>query len=452
MIVTFVSNVNKFPDHWPLVRARAAWTCVVEVMHDGRTNSHASQARAIPRRGVRSPRTRRRSRAPVAALLLSLLALLAPDLTLAPLQAGEPATGPPRPIDQLDRPSPSGRPLPEPIDEHSTGPVVASTPDFDADLAARLQAALDAARYQGRAYGATVAIARDGLVTWAGASGRARDGRTPLTPESTFVIGSVTKTFVAAAILQLADEGRLELGDPVRRHLPKLSWLSPEITVRQLLDHTSGLADLFNDATKRGLEEHPERAWTTGEVLDTLHAPWYGPGEGWAYANTNYFLLGLIVERLTGSTLADELARRFFVPFGLSTTRVLTGATEDPLQPAWSSIFWGSGAMVSSAADLATWGDLLYTDGVLGRESRVAMFDLNDHDYGLGVQRIELGVVSGYGHTGLLNTYTSLLLHLPADGVTIALLVNRTDVDLAGMLTAKPAGDGPSLLELARGN
>ena len=80
-----------------------------------------------------------------------------------------------------------------------------------------------------------------------------------------------------------------------------MSAISGKITIRQLLNHTSGLADVFNDTTKKGLEEHPEHPWTTAEVLKTIHAPWYQPGEGWAYANTNYLLLGLAIERITGS-------------------------------------------------------------------------------------------------------------------------------------------------------
>ena len=141
------------------------------------------------------------------------------------------------------------------------------------------------------------------------------------------VIGSVTKTFVSATVLELVDEGRLSLDDSVRRFLPDVSQVSREITIRQLLDHTSGLADVFNDATRRGLEEHPERAWSTRQLLASLHAPWYQPGEGWAYANTNYYLLGMIVERVTGSTLEQEIERRFLDPLDLGSTRMLRGET-----------------------------------------------------------------------------------------------------------------------------
>ena len=187
-------------------------------------------------------------------------------------------------------------------------------------------------------------------------------------------------------------------------------------------------------------------------MLDTLHAPWYQPGEGWAYANTNYYLLGLVVERVTGASLADELESPLHRTACAWVDPVLDGTeTSGPLQPAWTSIFWGSGAMIASAADLARWGDALYAGDVLKPETRAAMLELNDNDYGFGVQKVQVGDTKGYGHTGLLNTYTTLLYHVPKERLTIALLVNRSHVDLGGMLLANP-GAGPSLLELAEGD
>lgn len=388
---------------------------------------------------------------PLASLLLSALAFLSPTLALAPLNASEPLPGSAADAGpgSGEHPARSVRvvPLLDTILE-----LVPPPPRPAAQAASdssSYQSALEAARAAAGAYGVTFAAVRNGELLWAGSSGRARDGRTPLTPGTPLVIGSVTKTFVAATVLQLAEEGRLRLDDPVRRHLPELRDLSQEITIAQLLDHTSGLADLFNDETRTGLEERPEHAWTSEEVLGTLDAPWYQPGEGWAYANTNYYLLSLVIERVTGATLTEVLTSRFLAPLGLGSTGILDGRTPGgPLEPAWTSIFWGSGAMSASAADLARWGDALYTGGVLQPASRALMLELNDHDYGYGVQLVEVDGRKGYGHTGLLNTYTTLLYHLPKEGVTLALLVNRSQVDLGGMLTVEP-GNGPSLLELA---
>ena len=411
------------------------------------TNPPIRQVQAIRVREKRRSRDLRRLRAPISAILLSLLVFLSPDLTLAPLSAGEPQRAGPVPMDQNGV---SVRPRRiHLIDSVTPTPVVA--PDVVPSPAAdeQFEAAIAAARSAAGAYGISFAAVRDGVLLWTGADGRQRDALTSLAADDPLVIGSVTKTFVAATVLQLVEEGRLELDDAVRDHLPGMSSVSAEITIRQLLDHTSGLADVFNDTTKVGIETHPERAWSGTEIMETLHEPWYRPGEGWAYANTNYYLLGLVVERITGATLAEELDRRFFTPLGLESTSVLTGdtSTRDSLEPAWATIFWASGAMAASASDLARWGDALYGDALLNEASRAEMMKLNTDDYGLGVQRIEVPGSAGYGHTGMLKTYTSLLLHLPQENVTLALLVNRTHVDLAGMLGAR-AGDGPSLLEL----
>jgi D-alanyl-D-alanine carboxypeptidase len=408
------------------------------------TKSPTRQAQAIHVRGERRDRTLPPLRAPIAGFLLSLLVLLSPELTLAPLSAVEPARLP-VPIDRPEAP-PRRVQLVDGLSPVAGPETVPAAPRIDA---APFEAALAAAREAGGAYGITFAAVRDGQLLWSGAVGRQRDGVTALAPDDPLVIGSVTKTFVAATILQLVEEGRIDLDAALREYLPSMSAISRKITIRQLLDHTSGLADVFNDTTKKGIEDHPEHAWTTAEVFKTLHAPWYQPGEGWAYANTNYYLLGLVIERITGSSLAGELQARFLGPLGLSHTRLLSGAPDDggPLSPAWATIFWASGAMTASAADLARWGDALYDGAVLSDASDEAMIKLNRDDYGLGSQRIEVPGATGYGHTGMLNTYTTMLLYLPKQDVTVTLLVNRTEVDLGGMLAARPPG-GPSLLEL----
>ena len=429
--------------------------------NDVRT-SRPSTARAIPVRGAPNSRARPRLRVPTFAFLLSLLVLLSPDLTLAPLSAVEPrATVDAQQIDTIRSPSRPGPLRPIDIEAGVRRPVAARvvTPAPPPPVEdPRYDAAIEAARAFGGAYGVTFAAVRDGQVLWSGAAGRYRDGATGLNGADSLVIGSVTKTYVSAAVLELVEEGRLSLTDPVRQYLPGESTVAPDITIRQLLNHTSGLADVFNDTTKTGLETHPEHAWSASEIMATVHAPWYRPGEGYAYANTNYYLLGLVVERITNRSLAKELDRRFFTPLGLDSTEVLTGDSMagDTLEPAWASIFWASGAMSASAADLARWGDALYGGDLLSEATRAEMlkvngpaFGIEGENYGLGVQRIEVPGAAGYGHTGMLKTYTSMLLYLPDQNVTLSLLVNRTHVDLGGMLAARPPDGGPSLLELA---
>ena len=412
------------------------------------TNDRARDA--APRGVVRRDRRLRRPpwlRAPAVAILLSLLALSAPGAALAPLTATERA---PAPVARAADVIPERRTPPRTavLQPDAGAPVLApETPAVVADTR-RFQAALDEARQRAKAFGVTFAIVRDGELAWAGSSGVTRDGQ-PLSPDQPLVIGSITKTFVAATVLQLASEGVVDLNDPIRDHLPELRSISRDITVAHLLNHTSGLADLFNDDTRIGLETDASHAWTPDEVLATVRDPWYEPGAGWAYSNTNYLLLAMLVEDVTGEPLPAVVASRLLEPLGLGSTAVLAGADGEALSPAWSTIFLGSGAMVSSAADVAVWGHALYAGSVLSEEQRLAMLRMNADDYGLGVQRIEISGFEGIGHTGLLNTDTSLLLHIPARDVTIALLVNRTQVDLDLMLRAHPAPGAPSLLELA---
>jgi D-alanyl-D-alanine carboxypeptidase len=184
-------------------------------------------------------------------------------------------------------------------------------------------------------------------------------------------------------------------------------------------------------------------------VLATIDGPWHPAGDGWSYSNTNYLLLGLLVEAVTGRTLADELRSRFFEPLGLESPRLLTAADPGPLSAAWATVFWGSGATTASAADVALWGDALYGDSsFLDDRLRQQMLAFNDDDYGLGAQRIDLGRVQGIGHTGLLSTYTTLMAHIPRSGVTVALMVNRSQAPLDQMMAADPTDGGPSLMDL----
>jgi D-alanyl-D-alanine carboxypeptidase len=387
----------------------------------------------------------RRRRALPVALGLTLLAVLIPELTLAPVVGGE---GDAAPANRAAQARGALRVADALLGRAAQWSVRAERP-LATDGAA-FEAAIEAARAAAKAYGVTAAIVSGGELVWSGATGTRRDGETPLGADEALVIGSVMKTFIAATVLELAQERSLWLSDPVTRYLPEAP-VGDDVTIHQLLDHSSGLADVFNDTTRRALEEHPERGWTSEQVMGALHAPWYDPGEDWAYANTNYLLLGLVIERVTGTPLEEVLEARFIGPLDLDETRLISAT--DPgelLAPAWATIFWASGAMVASAEDLATWGDALYGGAVLRPYMQAQMLDVNGHDYGLGVQRLVLDDMTGYGHTGLLNTYTTLLVHLPEDDVTIALLVNRTDVELGEMLVAHPP-NGPSLLDLALG-
>jgi D-alanyl-D-alanine carboxypeptidase len=322
-------------------------------------------------------------------------------------------------------------------DRFRSRPVVAAT-------ARDLAAALERVRSQFHVYGAEMAVSWDGDRTWSDASGVMRDGKQPLTADQPLVIGSITKTFTASLILQLIHEGRLALDAQVSDYLPDEPGLDG-ITVRELLSHTSGLADLYVPLSESLLTK-PDEVWTPDQVLRRIGQKWFEPGTAWGYSNTNYVVLGLLAERVTGEPVAKLLDERFFRPLGLDQTRLISTDGGTLLDPAWATAFWTAGAVCSSASDLVRWGDALYGGQVLDSTSLRQMLTFNDDDYGLGARRLELGDHVGVGHTGLLATYTAILVHLPAERVTVALIVNRSQVDVAGMLVAR-VGDKPSLLD-----
>jgi CubicO group peptidase (beta-lactamase class C family) len=151
-------------------------------------------------------------------------------------------------------------------------------------------------------------------------------------------IASVTKTFVATVVLQLAAEGRLGLDDQVERWLPGMVPNGRSITLRELLNHSSGLFDYDQDeAWVTARISDPGREWSPRELLAVAfsHPPIFAPGSDWSYSNTNYILLGLVVEAATGTTLAAQLQARLFAPLALGATSFpAETAIEGHLQPA----------------------------------------------------------------------------------------------------------------------
>ncbi|GAB3984883.1 hypothetical protein GCM10029978_095860 [Actinoallomurus acanthiterrae] len=244
-------------------------------------------------------------------------------------------------------------------------------PDRDA-----LQRLLDRAVAEGGVPGIAAEV-RDGHGRWFGSAGAAdtETGR-ERTPQDRFRIGSTTKTFVATVVLQLAAERRLSLDDTVDEWLPGRvhghGHQGGKIRIRRLLDHTSGIFSYTEDPEMVNRHENH-----TPELLVDIamaHPPAFEPGAGWAYSNTNYILAGMLVERVTGQALADQIAQRIARPLGLDGTYLPSGA--DPtiqgphprhytklMNPAPdaeihdgteldSSMFWAAGGMISTTGDL----------------------------------------------------------------------------------------------------
>lgn len=270
--------------------------------------------------------------------------------------------------------------------------------------------------------------------------------RTPLRPDDALRFASVTKTFVATVVLQLAAEGRLRLEDRAADHLaPEVVQALPGLraaTVRQLLQHTSGLADFHKDREKQGaLRERPGHPWTAAELLACAARlePPGRPGERFYYSNTNYVALGLLVERVTGKPLAAVLRERIHGPLGLERTFLETRepgtlvhaveGRDDPTDPLVNDgLGCGDAGLAGSAGDLARFGHALFVQGrLLAGASRAAMLEgvPDDGDaYGLGVMIARHAGHAIVGHDGRSLGFTSRLVSCPERGVTVAVLVN----------------------------
>ncbi|MGZ6255654.1 MAG: serine hydrolase domain-containing protein [Candidatus Limnocylindria bacterium] len=353
-----------------------------------------------------------------------------------PAQPAPEATEPPRGFWPISR-GPDGGGTAQPIDL-----LPASTAQ-----AAALQAAVDRARAAFGLDAVSVGVSADAQVGWSGASGPPRNGTTPLSGTTPFAIASVTKTFTAAIVLQLVEEGRIDIDGAVTDYLPELT-LARGVTVRQLLSHTSGIADLLAPMRNR-LNADPSRVWQPAEVVALVGPSRFAPGTDWSYSNTNYVIAGMLIERVTGHPYADELERRITGPLKLRGTGVPSrGGLPYLLGVSWTSAFWTSAMLDSDAADLVRWGDALYGGAILEPLSLDRMLDFNADGYGLGAERYRFGGLLGYGHSGLLRGYTTLLVHLPDAHLTLAVLAVGHVFGVTDLLTYSGSG-APSILALA---
>lgn len=260
-----------------------------------------------------------------------------------------------------------------------------------------------------------------------------------LRPAAQFRIGSITKTFVATIVLQLVGEGRLRLDERVARRLPGLLKNGEQITVRQLLNHTSGLPDYTGDPELfAGIRQN--RLWEPRELvaLAERHPQLFPPGSAWAYSNTDYIVAGLLVEAVTGRSLARELDRRIFSPLHLEHTSFPTGtagltgyyahgyiSTEANPTPDGQPLdvtgfnpshAGAAGAIVSNAADLSSFYGALMDGRLLPppllREMKKTVAedptDPNSFQYGLGLERVNDACGAHWGHRGAIFGYQSL--------------------------------------------
>jgi D-alanyl-D-alanine carboxypeptidase len=356
--------------------------------------------------------------------------------------------------------------VPDDASVESTDCGAAATPR----QAAALQSALDAAVATNRGKGGgvlRVASLACGVV-WEGASGSRALGGAPMEPGDVFEVASITKTFTAAVVLQMAEEGRLDLDAPLAKLAPGLADgllvlrgrdLGPLITPRQLLGHTSGLPDVWNDPAPAGgspnpfvraFEKEPERFWDPGDVLRYARrlAPVGAPGQRYRYSDTGYILLGLLVERLAGKPLHVVMRERILSALRMGDTWMSyreppaagipeAHRYEDQLDlhgQRRQSADWASGGLVSSTRDLTRFaralasGRLFVNPATLDAMRAWHATGAKDVSYGLGLFRVQLDAGLGdlWGHDGHGNAF---LYVWPQGGLVFAGTLDQTAND-----------------------
>jgi len=313
---------------------------------------------------------------------------------------------------------------------------------------------------------ASVAVVKAGKLVYTHAYGQARlatptTPAVPATPQMRYSIGSISKQFTAAAILMLQEEGKLSLDDPVGKYVPGLTR-GDEVTIRQILFHTSGYQDYWPEDYVMTPMLHAE---SSQQILDTwAKKPLdFEPGTQWQYSNTNYVIAGRIVETITGAPLMDFLTRRIFRPLGMNS---VWNSDEAKLTQADATAYYrhalgplrvapkegrgwmfAAGELAMTAHDLALWDESLIAQSILKPESYKQMFtevklkDGKGTHYGLGVEVMDRDGHRSIEHSGEVSGFVSDNEVLVDDGVAVAVLTNQDAVGAASTIArlAAPA-------------
>ena len=331
------------------------------------------------------------------------------------------------------------------IDAIALAALLAAAPGPDAHQAA---ADAEAARVLAASpqAGLTIAVARGGTVFAKGyGQADARAGE-PASAATVYPICSISKNVAAAAVLKLAESGKLDLDAPVARYFPKDPLPGAAVTVRQLLNHTSGAGNYNEGADWDALAASPV---SHDRMLERIASARHeAPGSAWGYSNSAFYVAGLLVERVSGKSYWDYLAQTFFEPLGMrhasACTTIPKGRahghrmTKSGLQDAeiesWENPFAG-GALCMTAGDLLTWQAALDQHKALTPASVRTMRTPTSLpggttlDYGLGTRLGDLEGHPAVGHTGSGQGFSTVLIRFPKDDLTVVVLTTTSGTE-----------------------
>ena len=397
------------------------------------------------------------------ALALGLLAIVVAgcgsSVASAPSSGSTSAPVSSRPSDQATAETTTSAPTsPEPTStsEPTATPLAllgsAPTKPVDAATAGRLQAVVDGAVDHGAPDMIAAVITADG--TWAGAAGI--DGPKGRKAESTdeFGIASVSKVLLAALVLKLADQGRIELDAPIERYLEGVNIDANDATVRQALAMRSGIGGTPNGVINKALAEC-DRPWSTEDVLGTVPAPFTAAGTRYEYSNPTYKLVGVAAEQASGKKLGDAL-RTLVLDESDSARILLQGPDASPPKPwalpleghtssidlarfgtggnlpcvGFATLAWGASGVASDAPTLARWGWDLFAGDVISADRLQEMTTTDTDGHGLGIDRLDDFFPDvAYGHAGSQAGYSALLAVLPERHAVIVVFINDETAD-----------------------
>ncbi len=294
--------------------------------------------------------------------------------------------------------------------------------------------------------GLSLAVVREGKIVLAKGYGMANlELSTPANEKTCFLLYSITKSFTAMATMMLVEEGKISLEDPISKYLKDLPAIWNRVTIRQLLNHTSGIKNWGELPFKPG---DTTRDYTQAEIIKMVAAfPLdFPPGERWAYNETGYSLLGMLIEKVSGKTYEQFLRERIFAPLGMRDTRLDNSAEIIPNRAdgyTWHNngfrnaerpnptLSFSIGGLISTVLDLAKWDAALYTEKLLKKSTLEQMWTntkLNNgqivSDYGLGFNLTPFRGHKRVGHSGGHTGFATTITRFVDDKVTVIVLTN----------------------------
>ncbi len=313
---------------------------------------------------------------------------------------------------------------------------------FDPVLADELQDKIDSIRIANNLRGISACVIYPGVGNWKGVTGNSHTG-TPITSDMLFGIASNTKLFTGVLLLKLAEGNIIQMDDSLHQYLPAFNNIDSNITIRQLLNHTTGLADVTSvPGYPDSMLTDPNRVFTANELITWVGPPLFSPGSNWSYCNTNYLLAAMVAESATGQSYVQLLRDSILNPLQLDSTFLdvyepLQFSVAHPWQnninnnsiprTSINSAAWASGAMYSTSGEMTQWYHALMNDQVLNPSSfnELTTF-VGSGNYGMGIsQNTALGRTVWTHGGSIWGGYSSSMMYDTASGIVICVLINQ---------------------------